>query len=1268
MNLKTLGLDLLCSRQALLIVTIFFVSYSSVAQTFKEDWESGRLRRPPWFEEGYSNTVSNRHSNSGRYSFKSELPARWHGNPRSEIAFGGGSGVPQYQDQFTQWGMSFSIYVPSDFKEDPVKQSILQLKDIMDGCDRFGGNPPFKIGMNGSRFDATVRWTSQKCATSPLGLKYFNRVLNVQPGKWHYFVLNVGWDYRNNGNGYVHLYAKVGSPPSGKDRVINYNGPTGYNDNKGHYLKLGIYKWLWKDFSQVTKSRRAGVVSSVLYYDDIEIRKGRIPMATNKNPTANAGKDQTIELPDSDLTLYGSASDPDNNLGTYDWYQVSGPSNATINQEHTLTPVLKDLREGIYIIRLIVKDKEGATDSDDVKITVKPKVNEAPTANAGPSMETTLPDDKVAFDGDGWDKDGSIVKYQWKQRSGPSNATLTNEDTDDLVVSDLVEGSYVFELTVTDNDGATHKDAMQLTVHKAVNKAPTADAGSNLDITLPKNQVTINGKSWDDGKITKQRWKQTSGPSTATLSGETTNDLTASDLQEGAYVFEFTVTDDAGATDKDAMQVVVNPAVNKAPAADAGSNKDITLPKNQITINATAHDSDGKITKRRWKQRSGPSTATLSGETTDDLTASNLQEGAYVFEFTVTDDAGATHTDAMQVIVNPKPNQAPTADAGPNKSLTLPKNSLTITGTSGDPEGKISKHLWTMVSGPSTAQLSGNNTKELKVSNLVQGKYTFKFTVTDDQGLTAEDAMQVTVHAEAINQAPSADAGPNKVVKLPTSQVALKGTGTDSDGTISSYQWKQLSGPTTASLVGASTPDLTVKDLKAGKYVMSLTVTDNGGATSDDQVTITVKAEEVTVAVEEEVVEEEVVEEEVTVEEEVVVEVDPDPAPEPLTASANITDATCTANNGAVSLQIKGGVGPYTYDWSTGSSAKNLKNLAPGDYQVKITDSQGSELSKTFTVDQVTADLKVDAQITNATCSNKNGAIKVQASGGTGPYNFEWSSKARTSSLTRLSSGYYDLTVSDQNGCSKKVSFNVGMDAGATTFDLDSETTNASCLGNDGSISLKVNESDGPYSFVWDHGATGASLSDLKDGKYSVTITDTHGCFMKKEYTINQTPGPAKPTILQAGDSLYIVQQAASYQWFKDSVAIIGGNRQAVHISEAGTYSVEISNDNTCIVSSDYFQSREPILPLGTNGTFYQVEFYPVPVQNEINYRITLNEPAATTVTIYDFTGKVLLTRELGVVRSFATEALPFAEYPTGAYLIRAKANNEIVTRRFIKY
>lgn len=97
---------------------------------------------------------------------------------------------------------------------------------------------------------------------------------------------------------------------------------------------------------------------------------------------------------------------------------------------------------------------------------ILPVENKLPVANAGADKEITLPTNTVSITGTGTDTDGTIKSYAWVAKSGP-NATLAGTATATLALSNLLEGTYTFQLTATDNSGATATDEVQLKVHAA---------------------------------------------------------------------------------------------------------------------------------------------------------------------------------------------------------------------------------------------------------------------------------------------------------------------------------------------------------------------------------------------------------------------------------------------------------------------------------------------------------------------------------------------------------------------------------------------------------------------------------------------------------------------------------------------------------------------------------------------------------------------------------------------------------------------------------
>ncbi|MDQ5922533.1 MAG: hypothetical protein QG644_241, partial [Patescibacteria group bacterium] len=94
----------------------------------------------------------------------------------------------------------------------------------------------------------------------------------------------------------------------------------------------------------------------------------------------------------------------------------------------------------------------------------------------------------------------------------------------------------------------------------------------------------------------------------------------------------------------------------------------------------------------------------------------------------------------------PPTNTPPTANAGTDKTITLPTNSVSLTGSGTDTGGSISSYAWTKVSGGS-ATIASPSSATTNITGLVQGSYTFRLTVTDNGGLTATDDVVVTVNA-----------------------------------------------------------------------------------------------------------------------------------------------------------------------------------------------------------------------------------------------------------------------------------------------------------------------------------------------------------------------------------------------------------------------------------------------------------------------------------------------------------------------------------------
>lgn len=139
-----------------------------------------------------------------------------------------------------------------------------------------------------------------------------------------------------------------------------------------------------------------------------------------------------------------------------------------------------------------------------------------------------------------------------------------------------------------------------------------------------------------------------------------------------------------------------------------------------------------------------------------------------------------------------------------------------------------------------------------------------------------------------------------------------------------------------------------------------------------------------------------------------------------LTLNFDVTDASCIgASNGSVEVIITGGVAPYTIEGET-------NNLIAGDYEVTVSDSNGCGATATFTVSEPSL-LSFDFDIVNAeTSSSMDGSIFIEnVIGGTAPYDFEWENGETTEDITNISSGIYNLIITDSNNCTYSFGFEV---------------------------------------------------------------------------------------------------------------------------------------------------------------------------------------------------------------------------------------------------
>lgn len=635
----------------------------------------------------------------------------------------------------------------------------------------------------------------------------------------------------------VMLDASGSSAPAGiivKYEWIQLSGPSEAviaNPNDKSTNVSGLTEGLYKFQVRVTDSNGATSTATV----NITVK------AALKPPVANAGNAQTITLPENSIVLDASKSTaPSGTIKLYEWSFVSGPDSVIIDDANSNTTTVRNLKEGVYLFAVKVVDNHNGISTATVTVTVK-AAPQPPVANAGSAQTISLPVSSVLLDaGNSSAPAGTIVTYAWKQVAGPAVAEIVSPENITTVVQWLKEGEYEFELTVTDNNGNSATATVTVAV-KAAPLPPVAKAGKDQVIVLPQSSVILNASQSvaPSGTITSYQWSKSSGATGITISNAAGMTVTVTGLTEGVFIFKLVVTDNHGATASDSIKVTVLPQP-KPPVAMAGADQVIILPEDQVLLNGVGSSSENStITTFSWKQVSGPSLSQIHNSNTAIATAGSLQTGEYEFELTVTDKNGLSAKDTLLVKVKPM-LMAPVAVVGSNITITLPQHSVNLDGSgSYDADGNIVSYEWIKLSGPVAGDIQVKSEAVYIVTGLAQGNYVFELMVTDNDGLTDRKKLSITVYpAPAL---PVANAGIGKTVTLPINEVILDGSkSTAPDGTIISYQWKQVDGPAEAVIATSNQAATAVTGFIAGNYVFELEVIDNHGGRSQATVTIVV--------------------------------------------------------------------------------------------------------------------------------------------------------------------------------------------------------------------------------------------------------------------------------------------------------------------------------------------------------------------------------------------------------------------------------------------
>lgn len=284
-------------------------------------------------------------------------------------------------------------------------------------------------------------------------------------------------------------------------------------------------------------------------------------------------------------------------------------------------------------------------------------------------------------------------------------------------------------------------------------------------------------------------------------------------------------------------------------------------------------------------------------------------------------------------------------------------------------------------------------------------------------------------------------------------------------------------------------------------------------------------------------------------------------------------NVTCHGgNDGRASVIATNGIPPYTYSWSNGLHSTQINNLIAGKYYVTVVDSNLCAVVDSAIITEP------DAVITTVVTSPENfgmmdGTATALVENGEEPFTYAWSTGDSTAHITGLSSGFYYVTVTDDNGCTSTAEGYVEADNCAMEIHL--VMVPVACYGESNGGVFPVFDTPGvePYYYNWSNGSTEANLMNVPAGSYTVTVTDNTNCSevasiiltqpdpFQITYSIEQPTGPDNPTgtvtfIISGGNQPYSIDYKGTTYTDNNKITIPG--------FPPGIYTLQVEDNKGC--------------------------------------------------------------------------------------------------------
>ena len=353
----------------------------------------------------------------------------------------------------------------------------------------------------------------------------------------------------------------------------------------------------------------------------------------------------------------------------------------------------------------------------------------------------------------------------------------------------------------------------------------------------------------------------------------------------------------------------------------------------------------------------------------------------------------------------------------------------------------------------------------------------------------------------------------------------------------------------------------------------------------------------------------------------------------------------CNKANGQVQVSISGGIKPYKYLWDNGEKDTLAESLSIGKHELVVEDGGGCSKVFSVLVPPVGFPSFSDVSVQDYFCGSK-GSIEVRVGAGSPPYSYTWSDGKKDAKIENLEPGEYNVTVTDQEGCSNTLN---GIQVANKGDKLVLEFVQKNC-----SISVFPKNGKGPYTYLWENGSRVESPGNkvVLDRKYTVLVTDYNGCTGKDSVIVKTGLLDATFTYTISGLQVTFRPNSTGFNVWEFGNGKTSADANPIHVySAAGTYKVKRTTYNACGIDSssvvikidptsgiqrreEKIEEPEQIVDKKTNNNFkgykeiailngIEKVYHPYRLSNDFDIRLFPN-PSSGWVTISIQSGEFL--------------------------------------------